>query len=74
MNSKKTREKVGLLLTGTRELVTNDLEKSKMLNAAFVSVYTSKNGFQESQAPAARVKVWCKEDFYSGEESHVREH
>lgn len=44
-----------------------------MLNAAFVSVYTSKNGFQESQAPAARVKVWCKEDLYWGEQSQVRE-
>lgn len=55
---------MGLPLTGVRELVTNYLEKSKMLNAAFVSVYTSNNGFQESQAPAAREKVWCKEDLY----------
>lgn len=48
-------------------------EKSKMLNAAFVSVCTSKNGFQESQTPAARVKVWCTEDLYWREESHVGE-
>lgn len=47
---------MGLLLTGERVLVTQCLEKSKMLNAAFVSVFTGKKGFQESQPPAARVE------------------
>jgi len=37
--------------------VTNDMEKAKILNAAFVLVFTRKNVFQESQVPEARGKV-----------------
>lgn len=33
---KMTRENMGLLLNGAGELVKNDMEKAKMLNAAFV--------------------------------------
>lgn len=74
LNSKrKTRENVGPLLNGARELVINDMEKAKVLNAAFVSVFTSKNSFQESQATEARGKLWCKEDLHLVEENQVRE-
>lgn len=73
INSKKmTRENTGLLLNGAGELVKNDMEKAKMLNAAFVSVFTSKNGFWESQAPEAG-KVWYKGDLDLVEENQVRE-
>lgn len=36
-------------LNGAKELVANVIERARMLNSAFVSVFTSKNSFQESQ-------------------------
>lgn len=56
INCKKTRENVVVLLVAARKLVTHYLEKFKMLNAAFVLVYTSKNGFQESQPLAVQLE------------------
>ena len=38
----KTRENVGPLLNGTGTLVTQDTEKTELLNAAFTSVFASK--------------------------------
>lgn len=37
-NRRKTRENVSLPLNGEGDLMTNDTEKTKILNAAFISV------------------------------------
>lgn len=39
------------LLNGAGELVTDDMEKDKVLSAFFTSVSTSKTRLQEFQAP-----------------------
>lgn len=47
INSKrKVREIVGLLLDGAGDLVTKDMEKAKVFNAFFTSVFTGKTGLQ----------------------------
>ena len=51
------RENVGPLLNGAGALVTQDMEKAEVLNAAFASVFTGKTGLQESQAPETRGKM-----------------
>jgi len=48
---KKSRENVGPLLSGTRALVTQDMEKSEVPNAFFASVFASMTSLQESQVP-----------------------
>ncbi|KAK4831883.1 hypothetical protein QYF61_020030 [Mycteria americana] len=45
---KKTRENVGPQLNGAGDLVTQDLEKTEVLNAFFTSVFISKTSLQES--------------------------
>ncbi|GAB0204007.1 hypothetical protein GRJ2_002866300 [Grus japonensis] len=55
-SKRKMRENVGLLLNGAGDLVTQDMEKTEVLNAAFASVFTSKTGLQESQVPETRGK------------------
>ncbi|KAK4807033.1 hypothetical protein QYF61_000362 [Mycteria americana] len=71
---RKTGENVGPLLNEIGDLVTQDMEKAEVLNAAFASVFTSKTSLQESQAPEARGKVWSKEDVPLVEEDLVREY
>jgi len=53
----KTRENVGLLLNGAGKIVTKDVEKAKVLNAFFASVFTSEIALQQSQAPENRAKA-----------------
>ena len=48
--------------------MTNDMEKTEVLNAFFTLVFTSKTCLQESQAPETRAKLWSKEDLPSMEE------
>jgi len=66
---------VGLLLNGTGELVTNDVEKAKVISTFLPSlVFTRKIILQESETPETRGKTWTKEDLSSVEDDHVREH
>lgn len=52
INSKReSRENMGSLLNGVREVVTNKMEKAKVLNAFFTSVFNGKTDLQESQNP-----------------------
>ena len=44
----KSRENVGSLLNKAGDLVTHDMEKVEVPNAAFASAFASKNGLQES--------------------------
>ena len=46
--------------------MTQDMEKAEVLNAAFVSDFTSKICLQESQATETRGKVWSKEKLTFG--------
>ncbi|GAB0206869.1 mitochondrial enolase superfamily member 1 [Grus japonensis] len=73
-DKRKARENVGLLLNGAGALVTQDMEKSEVLNAAFASVYSSKTGLQESQVPETKAKGWSKEDLPLVEEDQIREY
>lgn len=58
---KEDYEKHGPLLNGAGVLVKKDLEKAKVSNAFFVSVFTSKTSFQE----APKTKIWSKADLAS---------
>lgn len=42
----KVRENVGLLLDVSEDMVTKDMEKTKVFNAFFISIFTSKTGLQ----------------------------
>lgn len=46
-----------LLLNGTGDLVTQDMEKAEVLNAFFALVFTGKTSLQESEAPGS-VNTW----------------
>ncbi|PKU44302.1 rna-directed dna polymerase from mobile element jockey-like [Limosa lapponica baueri] len=75
---RKTRENVGPLLNGTGAMVTEDAEKSELLNAFFASVFTDQASPQESlsylQTLSLEIteKVWMKEEFPLVEEDQVR--
>ncbi|KAJ7424018.1 rna-directed dna polymerase from mobile element jockey-like [Pitangus sulphuratus] len=73
-DKRKTRESVGPLLNGTGTLVTQDMEKAEVLNAAFASVFTSKTSLQEFQVPEIRRKVWSKEELPLVEKDQVKEY
>lgn len=47
---------------GTGDLISKDMEKAMVLNAAFTSVFTSNNFLQESQATESSGEVWSSED------------
>jgi len=75
INSKrKTRKNVGLLLNGAGDLVTKDMEKAEVFNAAFAIFFTDKAGLQESWGPRSNRTVWSKKYSPSVEEDQVREH
>lgn len=48
---------------GAGDLVTNDMEKAKVLDAFAASVLTGKSDFQESQALETSGEVWSKETY-----------
>lgn len=53
----KTRENVGLLLNGTRALVTQDMEKTEVLIAFVTSLVSSKMDILKSKDPETKRKV-----------------
>ena len=57
-SKRETGANVGPLLNGPGELVTNDMEKAKVLSAAFTSGFASKTSLQESLAPETQGKVF----------------
>ncbi|KAK4828527.1 hypothetical protein QYF61_026949 [Mycteria americana] len=71
-DKRKTRENVGPLLKRAGNLVTQDMEK--VLDPFFASIFTSKPGLQESQAPETTGKVWSKKDLPMVEEDQDREY
>ncbi|KAK4810525.1 hypothetical protein QYF61_004488 [Mycteria americana] len=72
-DKRKTRENVVPLLNEMGHLVLQDMEKAEVQNAFFASVFTSKTGLQESQAPETRGKGWNKADVPLVEQDQVRE-
>ncbi|GAB0177898.1 mitochondrial enolase superfamily member 1 [Grus japonensis] len=73
-DKKKTRENVGPLFNKTGDLGTQDMEKAEVLNAGFLSVFTSKTGLQESQVLETKGKDWSKKDVPLIEEDQIREY
>ena len=73
-SKRRAGKKVDPLLNGAGALVAKDMEKGKVFNSFFLSVFTGKSSLQESQAPESRGKVWSKEDLPSLEKVQVREH
>lgn len=55
-------------------LETQEIGKTELLNAFFVSVFTTEAGPCESQTLEGRKKVWTKEDLPLFEENQVRDH
>lgn len=47
------------------KMVKNYIEKAKVLDSFFASVFAIKNDIQESKAPEIRGKVWNKENLLS---------
>jgi len=62
-SKRKTRDNVGPLLNEVGVIVTEDVEKAELLNAAFASVLSSKAGPQESQALEVREEGLREHDF-----------
>lgn len=67
----KSKENVCLPLNGAGKLVKKDTVN--VFTAFFSSVFTSKTGFQDFQAPETSEKVWSKENSPPVEEDQVRE-
>jgi len=70
-SKRKTRDNVGPLLNEAGVLVTEDAEKTELLNAFFASVFSSKAGPQESQALEVREEALREDDFALVEEDSV---
>jgi len=64
---------VGPLLNEAGVLVTEDAEKTELLNAFFASVFSAKAGPQESQALEVRQEAHREDDFSLVEEDCVRD-
>jgi len=73
-SKQKTREHVGLLLNEMGVLVTENAEKTELLNAFFASVFSTKTSPQESQALEVREEACRKDDLPLVEEDCVRDH
>ncbi|GAB0206587.1 hypothetical protein GRJ2_003124300 [Grus japonensis] len=73
-SKRKTKENVGTLLNEVGALVTEEIEKAELVNAAFASVFTAKVDPQESQTLEVGERVLRKEDLPLVEEDRVREH
>lgn len=59
-------------MNGAGQILTRDLEKSKVVNAFLASVFTGSKGIQESQTHETRGKVWSNGDLSSVKENHIR--
>jgi len=62
------------LLNGVRHPVRKGMEKAKVLNAFFASVFFVTSSLQEQKAPETSGKVCSKEDFSLVDKDQVREH
>lgn len=62
---RKTSENVVPLLNGAGNMVTQNMEKSEVLDPFFASVFNSKPGLQEHQAPGTTEKVWSEKWFHA---------
>ena len=72
-SKRKARDNVGPLLNEAGVLVTEDAEKAELLTAFFASVFSTKTGPQESQAPEVRKEAYREDDFPLVEEDCVRD-
>lgn len=50
-SKRKTRESMGPMLNGTRDLMTKKMVKVEVLHPFFTSAFTGKAGLQQSQVP-----------------------
>ncbi|GAB0192642.1 mitochondrial enolase superfamily member 1 [Grus japonensis] len=73
-SKRKTRENLDSLLNGTGDLVTNNMEETKVLNAFFASVLTGESSLRESQTCETRGEVWSQKDSASVGEDQAGEH
>ena len=62
-SKRKARDNVGPLLNEVGVLVTQDAEKTELLNAFFASVFSAKAGTQESQAPDVREEAYREDEW-----------
>lgn len=62
------------LLNGARDLVKNDKEVAEVFKTFFTSVFTSKTGLWQSQAPETTGTIWIKEDLSLVEKDQAKEH
>lgn len=56
------------------ELLTRDLENSKVVNAFLASIFAGSTGLQKSQTPEIRRRVRSSGDLSLVEENHTRKH
>ena len=64
INSKRnTRENLTPMLNREEELLTNGMEKTKVLSAYFASIFTGKTSLQESEVPKTRGKSGARKNY-----------